>query len=116
MRVLVTGATGFVGSAVVRRALDRGYKVRALVRSQSTTKNLDGLSVELAYGSLEDTESIQKALSGCSGLFHLAADYRLWTPNPDTMYRVNVEGTHNLMRTALQAKVSKIVYSCLFCE
>ena len=111
MRVLVTGASGFVGSAVVRRALARGYDVRAFVRPGSALGNLEGVAVEIARGDLEDRESMANAIRGCDGLFHVAADYRLWTRNPDAMYRVNVEGTRALMEVALRARLSRIVHT-----
>ncbi len=111
MTVLVTGATGFVGAAVLRRLLDAGQAVRALVRAASDRRNLEGLDVELAEGDLGDTASLGSAVAGCDALYHVAADYRLWVPEPATIYRANVEGTKALMRAAAEAGVARIVYT-----
>ena len=82
---LVTGATGFVGSAVARALLKAGHPVRVLARPTSDRRNLQGLSVEVAEGSLEDQGSLAAAVAGCRCLFHVAADYRLWVPDPEPM-------------------------------
>jgi dihydroflavonol-4-reductase len=108
---LVTGATGFVGSAVARTLLKAGQPVRALVRPRSDRRNLAGLSVEIVQGSLEDPASLAAAVEGCRYLFHVAADYRLWVPDPAPMFRANVEGTRELMLAALTAGVERIVYT-----
>lgn len=108
---LVTGATGFIGSAVVRRLLASGFHVRALVRESSRLENLQGLDVELVTGDLGDTDSLRRALSGCRALFHIAADYRLWVPHPARLYAVNVEGSRNIMLAAAHAGVSRVVYT-----
>ncbi len=109
--ILVTGATGFVGSAVTRRLLDKGFKVRALVRSGSVRSNLEGLDIEIVEGDLVDSMSLSNACKGCDGLFHVAADYRLWTLDPSEMFRANVEGTRNLMSAAISAGIARIVYT-----
>ncbi len=109
--ILVTGASGFVGSAVARRLLDKGFKVRALVRPSSPRGNLEGLDVEVVEGDLVDSVSLANACRGCDGLFHVAADYRLWTLNPSEMFRANVEGTRNLMSAAIDAGVGRVVYT-----
>jgi len=109
--VLVTGGSGFVGSAVTRALLRRGERVRAMTRASSDPALLDGLDVEHVQGDLDDPESLSRAVSGCSGLFHVAADYRLWVPEPDAIYRTNVEGTRRLMRAAAGAGVLRIVYT-----
>mgnify|MGYP001233698284 CR=1 FL=1 len=111
MTVLVTGATGFVGSAVVRRLLAEGLPVRALVRGGTDCRNLDGLDVEVVDGDLLDEPSLRRAVRGCEALFHVAADYRLWVPDPDRMHRINVVGTQALMLAALDAGVSRIVHT-----
>jgi len=108
---LVTGGTGFVGSAVVRALLDRGRRVRVLVRPGADRRNLDGLPVEIAVGQLEDARSLRAAIDGCLSLLHVAADYRLWVPDPAAMLRVNVDGTRALMREARRAGVDRIVYT-----
>jgi dihydroflavonol-4-reductase len=109
---LVTGATGFVGAAVARALLrENGHRVRALARPNSDRRNLAGLDVEVAEGSLEDAASLERAMEGCRYLFHVAADYRLWVPDPAAMFRANVDGTSALMRAALAADVERIVYT-----
>ena len=111
MTTLVTGATGFVGSAVVRRLLAAGRDVRVLARPGGDRRNLDGLAVEIVPGDLTDRTSLARALSGCTVLFHVAADYRLWVPKPDAMYRANVGGTRDIMIEALSAGVERVVYT-----
>jgi dihydroflavonol-4-reductase len=109
--VLVTGGSGFLGSAVVRALVARGLRVRALVRPTSPRGNLDGLDCTVVPGDLTDQDSLRAALQGVRFLFHVAADYRLWARDPATILRVNVEGTANLMREALAAGVERIVYT-----
>ena len=111
MKMLITGATGFVGSAVARRVLAAGHEVRVLVRPASDRRNLEGLEVEVAVGDLTQPESLGPALAGCRGLFHVAADYRLWVRDPEVVYRTNVEGTRQLLLAAAGAGVERIVYT-----
>ncbi|MDP6475535.1 MAG: NAD-dependent epimerase/dehydratase family protein [Alphaproteobacteria bacterium] len=111
MTVLITGATGFVGSAVARLLLAEGREVRALVRPGSNSGNIDGLDIERASGDLTDSASLKAAVKGCDALYHVAADYRLWIPRPKEIYDINVEGTRNLMRAAGEAGVVRIVYT-----
>ena len=92
-RVLVTGATGFVGSAVARALLARGCRVVALARAASPRTNLDGLDIEVAVGDMTDQASVQAAAKGARYLFHVAADYRLWARDPEDIVRANREGT-----------------------
>jgi dihydroflavonol-4-reductase len=108
---LVTGATGFVGAAVTRALLAAGHRVRVLARPRSNRRNLAGLDVEIAEGSLEDAASLATAVAGCRYLFHVAADYRLWVPDPAAMFRANVDGTRALMLAALAAGVERVVYT-----
>lgn len=107
---LVTGATGFVGSAVARILLERGHRLRLLVRQTSDRSNVSGLPVEFVVGDLADPQSMEKALEGVTYLFHVAADYRLWVPDPDVMMKANVEGTRILMQAAMKAGVKRVVY------
>ena len=111
MTVLVTGASGFLGSAVARRLLAAGYAVRVLVRENSPVANLEDLDVEVVTGDLRDAGSLARAVKGCTGLFHAAADYRLWVPDPSPMFAINVDGTRALMLAALEAGVERIVYT-----
>ncbi|MEZ5931857.1 MAG: NAD-dependent epimerase/dehydratase family protein [Alphaproteobacteria bacterium] len=111
MTVLVTGGTGFVGSAIVRALLTCGESVRVMVREQSDQTLLGGLDVERVHGDLDDALSLERAVAGCRALFHAAADYRLWVPDPAAIYRTNVEGTIDLMHAAAEAGVERIVYT-----
>jgi dihydroflavonol-4-reductase len=108
---LVTGASGFVGAAVARALLARGERVRVLLRPSSDPRNVEGLEAERAVGSLEDEASLARAVAGCDAVFHVAADYRLWVPDPAAMHRANVLGTELLMRAAMRAGIGRIVYT-----
>ena len=111
MTALVTGANGFLGSAVVRALLADGSAVRALVRSGSDRRNLDGLDVEVAAGDLTDRDSLRRAAAGCRSVFHVAADYRLWVADPKPMYRFNVDGSVNVLEAAAAAGAERLVYT-----
>jgi dihydroflavonol-4-reductase len=106
---LVTGATGFVGWHVARKLLDRGGRVRALVRDPARIRELEG--IEVAQGDLRAPDSLAQAVAGCSVVFHVAADYRLWTREPEEMFRSNVDGTRNLLAAAKSAGVERVVYT-----
>jgi dihydroflavonol-4-reductase len=107
---LVTGATGFVGSAVARALGARGYPLRVLVRSTSNRRNLNGFQAEILFGDVNDPAAVARAVAGCRYVVHLAADYRIWVPNPAQMLRTNVEATAGLMRAAKAAGVERIVH------
>jgi dihydroflavonol-4-reductase len=107
---LVTGGTGFVGRAVVEQLLAAGRKVRVLVRNPKHPA-LAGLAVETTIGDLRDRESLERALGGCTHLFHVAADYRLWVPDPAAMYAVNVDGTRQLLEAAAAQGLNRVVYT-----
>jgi dihydroflavonol-4-reductase len=111
LKVLVTGATGFVGSVVARQLLARGDDVRVLARPGSDRRNLQGLAIDCVEGDLRHMDSLHRACRNLDGLFHVAADYRLWSRDPRELYASNVTGTRNLMLAALAAKVPRIVYT-----
>ncbi|MGD0731609.1 MAG: hopanoid-associated sugar epimerase [Terracidiphilus sp.] len=111
MKVFLTGATGFVGHHVAKTLVAEGAKLRLLVRKTSKLANLEGIPGETHAGDLIDPESIRPALLGCDAVVHVAADYRLWIPDPDAMYRANVDGTRDLLRMAREAKVPRFVYT-----
>ena len=108
---LVTGANGFVGAHVVRALVACGAHVRALVRSGADRRALDGVDCEIVIGDLCDYESIERAVRGCTAVFHVAADYRLWVVDEAPMYAANVGGTRNLLAAAKRAGVAKIVHT-----
>ncbi|HLK70935.1 MAG TPA: hopanoid-associated sugar epimerase [Steroidobacteraceae bacterium] len=111
MKALVTGASGFVGSAVARNLLRSGWRVRALVRPRSDARNLQGLELERVEGDLQDPTSLRRALADCEALFHVAAEYRLWTAEPESLYRTNLQGTQHLLTAAAELGVQRIVYT-----
>jgi dihydroflavonol-4-reductase len=111
LKAFVTGATGFLGSHVARVLAEQGADLRLFVRSTSNLKNLEGLKAETATGDLRDSASVEKAMSGCDTVFHVAADYRLWVRDPNEMYRSNVEGTRGLLEAARKNGVRRVVYT-----
>jgi dihydroflavonol-4-reductase len=111
LKAFVTGATGFLGSHVARVLAEQGSDLRLLVRPTSDLRNLEGLNADRVAGDLRDPASIEKALSGCDVVFHVAADYRLWVRDPAEMYRSNVEGTRSLLEAARKQGVRRVVYT-----
>lgn len=111
MLAFVTGATGFVGSHVARALAEQGADLRLLVRASSNTKNIADLKADLVTGDLRDPASLEKAISGCDTVFHVAADYRLWVRDPEEMYRANVEGTRAILEAARKSGVRRVVYT-----
>ncbi len=111
MRVFITGATGFVGSHVARCYADAGAQMRLLTRSTSRLDALQGIDAETVVGDLRRVEELRGALTGCEALVHVAADYRLWVRDPQTMYASNVEGTRELLKLAREVGVQRVVYT-----
>jgi len=114
--ILVTGASGFIGGHVARLLVERGEKIRILVRPESNLRGIADLirneaAVERITGDLRDAQSLRGAAAGCQVVYHVAADYRLWSRNPDEVYRSNVEGTRNLLEEAGHSGVDRVVYT-----
>lgn len=111
MKTLVTGATGFLGSAIVRELLRDGREVRVLVRKGTDTANITGLDLETVHGDLRDKSSLQAALKDCDRLYHTAAYYSLWDKNRQLIYDINVRGTRNILECAFELGLKKVVYT-----
>jgi dihydroflavonol-4-reductase len=111
MKVLVTGGTGFVGSHLVRCLVRHENAVGCLVRPSSRLDNLESLPINLQQGDLMNVNSIREAVKACRVVYHCAADYRLWCPNPEEMFRINVTGTNNLMQACFDEGVDRVVYT-----
>ena len=111
MKTFVTGATGFIGSAIVRELLTDGREVKVLSRRNADMRNLDGLDVEIAEGDLRDKNSLRRALDGCEVMYHVAANYSLWSQNKRAIYEVNVDGTRNILEAAAEARIQRAVYT-----
>jgi dihydroflavonol-4-reductase len=112
MKYLVTGGSGYIGSSVVRELLsEKKNKVKVLVRPSDDLRNLDDLDVELVQGDITDYHSLVAALNGCDRVFHLAAIYAIWLPDPRLMYWVNVQGTKTVFEACLNKKIKKVVYT-----
>ncbi len=107
----VTGASGFVGSAVARRLLEEGFAVRALVRRTSNRANIEGIDLEVVEGDIRDAALLENAMRGARYAFHVAADYRLWAPDPREIITTNTIGTRAVMVAALKAGVERVVYT-----
>ena len=111
MKIFLTGATGFVGYHVARALAAEGADLRLLVRKSSNLANLEGIAGDTHVGDLLQPESLRAAVKGCDAVMHVAADYRLWIPDPKTMYRANVDGTRHLLKIAGEAGVKRVVYT-----
>src|SRR5512135_2603210 len=111
MKVFLTGATGFVGHHVAEALTAQGAELRILVRKSSSLSNLEDIAGDTVIGDLLDPESLKSAISGCDAVMHVAADYRLWIPNPAAMYKANVDGTRALLRLARETAVPRFVYT-----
>ena len=110
MKAFVTGSTGFVGSHVARLLAEQGAELRLLVRPTSKLDNIQDIRADHVTGDLRDPASLKTAISGCDTVFHVAADYRLWTPDPQEMYRANVDGTRAILQAARETGVQRVVY------
>jgi dihydroflavonol-4-reductase len=111
MRAFVTGATGFIGSHVAELLYSLGADLRLLVRKDSRLENIAHVVAERVPGDLRDPESLRRGMRGCDVVYHVAADYRLWTRNPEEMYEVNVEGTRSIIQAAAEVNVRRVVYT-----
>jgi dihydroflavonol-4-reductase len=111
MKIFLTGATGFVGHHVAKALAAQGANLRLLTRHTSNLANLEGIAGETVVGDLANPESIKGALAGIDAVVHVAADYRLWIPDPAAMYKANVDGTRELLRMAREARVKRVVYT-----
>lgn len=111
MKCLITGATGFIGSNIVKALLKKDFHVQALLRSGSNAQNLKDLKIEIKYGDLLDYKSLENAAKGCDFFFHVAAHYSFWDLSKDLIYKINVEGTKNLLTAAANAGAKKVVYT-----
>ena len=111
MKVFLTGATGFIGHHVAKALAAEGAQLRLLVRRTSNLANIEGIAGDVVVGDLFAPESLKPALAGVDALVHVAADYRLWIPDPSAMYKANVEGTRELLRLAREAGVKSVVYT-----
>jgi dihydroflavonol-4-reductase len=111
MLAFITGATGFVGSHVARAVADQGAELRLLVRATSDLRNIEDLYADRVIGDLCDAASIEKAMRGCDVVFHVAADYRLWVRDPESMHRANVEGTRAILEATRKNRIRRVVYT-----
>jgi len=111
MKIFLTGATGFIGHHVAKALASQGVQLRLLVRKTSKLSKLEGVAGETHVGDLSGPDSLKPALAGCDAVVHVAADYRLWIPDPDAMYKANVDGTRELLRLAREANVKRFVYT-----
>jgi dihydroflavonol-4-reductase len=107
----VTGANGFIGSALVRALLQEGFQVVAMVEPGSDARTLGDVEVDKVTADVRDQRSVQEAVNGCQGVFHVAALYRFWAPSARSFYEVNVDGTRNVLAAAVRAGVEKLVYT-----
>ena len=111
MKKLVTGSTGFIGSAITRELLKDGEEVKVLIRETSDTRNINKLDVERVYGDIRDSDSIKRALKDCDTVYFTAAYFAHWAPDPKLLYEVNVDGTKASLKAALEVGVEKVVYT-----
>ena len=111
MKAFLTGATGFIGSHVAAAYAAAGADLRLLTRSTSNLVSIEGIQADIVQGDLRQPEALRSALSGCDALVHVAADYRLWVPDPADMYKANVDGTRHLLQIAREVGIQRVVYT-----
>lgn len=112
MRAMLTGATGFVGGNLLDLLLERSFELRCLVRDEEQARKILPVGeVELFQGDLRDPQAVERCARGCQVVFHTAADYRLWVPDPQNMYAINVGGTRNVLDAARMTKVQRVVHT-----
>ncbi len=111
MKTLVTGGGGFIGSNIVKLLLDRNEAVRVLHLPNERLDNLNGLDVELVAGNVLNTKDVDKAIEGCDKVYHLAAIYAIWMPNPRLMMDVNIKGSRNVFEACIKHNVKKVVHT-----
>src|SRR5580658_445335 len=111
MKCFVTGASGFIGANLVQELVGRGHEVRALIRPGADVRGLEGVKYETVAGGLSDRAVMEQAMRGCGWCFHVAASYHLWLRDYAPMYAANVEGTRNVLETAMSAGCRRIVYT-----
>ena len=111
MTTLITGATGFLGSAIARELLKDGRNIKLLARDNADLKNIKGLDAEIVIGDLRDRESLKSAFKGCSKLYHAAAYYSLWNKDKKLIFDINVLGTRNILETALDLGIENVIYT-----
>jgi len=111
MKIFITGATGYIGGLLSLKLAKTGNTVHALVRDLRNAKGLEHANIKLFQGDINNVESIRKAMDGCEQAFHLAAFARLWAKPSDIFYKINVEGTRNILEVALEKKITKLVYT-----
>jgi len=111
MKCLVTGASGFIGSNLVKALVKKDFPVRALIRHNSNNCNLENLKIEVHYGDLLDYKTLERALTGCTFLFHVAAHYSFWDTSKNLIYKINVDGTKNILKAAVKTGIKKVVYT-----
>ena len=110
MKILITGATGFIGSYLLRRLADTPHQLLCLVRPSSNTRQLEDLEIPMLVGDVFDRDLLLEGMQGCDCVIHLANVYSFWEPDPRVYTRVNVEGTRSVLEAALQAGVTKVIY------
>lgn len=111
MNIFITGATGYIGADLAIKLAKEGHSIHALVRDKSKTSFIEHQNIKFHEGDILDVESLRKGMMNCEAVFHLAAYARVWAKNPSTYFEINVEGTKNVLETALKSGVKKLIYT-----